>query len=176
MRKGRGEIKQSQTPFLLGYLLQFPLLGLGGTRALLPLCHAIPLSSRWEHCAVLPVHRQLQLHQIQWGAAAGLEQGRRRRASTSCGLRRRGAGLGLSGGLGRLRRRGAVDGRRRVSCLRSELVVRGVEIGRRQEGHLVRGRDHTVILGGEALRFSVVHRLRLRQSSSDGGVHIVGQQ
>lgn len=63
--KGEERTRRNQTkpsPFLLGYLLQFPLLGLGGTRALLPLCHAIPLSSRWERCAILPVHRQLQLH------------------------------------------------------------------------------------------------------------------
>lgn len=63
-----------------------------------------------------------------------------------------------------------------MPCLRSALVVRGVEVGRRQEGHLARGRSHTIILVGNTLKFSVVYGLQLRRSSGHGGVHVVGQQ
>lgn len=61
-----------------------------------------------------------------------------------------------------------------MSCLRSALVVRGVEVGRRQEGHLDRGRGHAIILVAKTLRLSVVHWLRW--SRGHGGVDVVGQQ
>lgn len=96
--KGKEDNKGGELCFLV-YLLQLPLFGLVATCSFLPFSHIVPLSSRGEHSAVLPVHRQLQLQQVQRGAAARLEQRRGRRAFTTSRLRCRGARLTLHGGL-----------------------------------------------------------------------------
>lgn len=62
-RERKRKTKSNKKNFV--YLLQFPLFGLGATCSFLPFSHIIPLSSRGERCAVLPVHRQLQLQQVE---------------------------------------------------------------------------------------------------------------
>jgi len=173
-RRPKGEKANKKRFGSFAHRLQLPLHGLVAICSFLPLGGVIPLSSSRGHCAVLSVHRQLQVQQVEGCAAAGLEEGRRRPAaasSSSSQLGRRGARLALQhGGHRGLQGRREVERRGQVVCLKGKVVLR-VELVLNTEGRRRREGDRSWIgrlteglqLGGEATGHCVVHWLWRRQ-------------
>lgn len=180
-RKKKEKVHRKEVYFL-PYLLQLPLLGLVSTCSFLSFSCIIPLSSSREHCAVLPLHWQLQLQQVEGWAAARLEQGCGCLVSTSSRLWRWGAGWVLHRGLWSFRRWREVERRSHVACLRSKVVL-GVKLVLNAEGRWscegVLTWKHTLTkrlcLGGEAPSLCLVHWLWWWRAWCHLWVHVVGQ-
>lgn len=181
-RKKRKEGRKEKEVCFLVYLLQLPLFGVAAICSLLPISCTVSCSSRGEHSAVLPVHRQLQFQQIQRWAAARLEQRRGRLAIASSRLWCWGARLALHGSLWGFRGWRDIEWLGQVTCWRSEGVL-GVkwvlytESRWRCKGTLPWERSLTerLRLGRVATSVCLVHRLWLWRPSGHWREHIVGQ-